>query len=84
MHKSILVSECEQTPGMSYRVTDDNPDAHHIYSVSGLEVKVGRVGAQAKPTFMHDRQVSKAGGLRLTCKKKDDLRFLSCLSLLDI
>lgn len=84
MHKTILVFHCEQTPQISYRITDDNPDAHHGYSLSELEVKVGRLVAQAKLTTTHDSQVSKVGGLRLTCKKKDGLGLLSCLSLLDI
>lgn len=56
----------------------------HVYSASGLEVKVGRAGAQAKLTSMHHRQVCKARGLRVTCEKKDGSRLSSCLSLKDI
>lgn len=82
--KYILVFECAQTLGISYRVTDDNPDVHHVYSVSGLEAKVGYLGAQAKLTSTLNCQVSKARGLRQTCEKKFGLRLLSCLSLLDI
>lgn len=41
-------------------------------------------GCMHKLTSTHDRHLSKAGGLRMTCEKKNRSRLLSCLSLLDI